>query len=92
MGYLIIVALVGGYPFQPQVARPLARPKFVPPAIVAEKAKIRLQPGQACAIPLLNVLPKGWHFDDNMVKKASPAPAWSKEIVQPPAPSCDDVK
>ena len=90
MGYLMIVALVGGYPFY-MPRPPRIQPRFVPPVVRQVPPRIALRPGQKCAIPLLNVLPNH-RFYDNMVKRLPPAPRPSPEIVEPPAPSCDDVK
>jgi hypothetical protein len=91
MGYFLIAAMVGGQPFWP--VPPRIQPKVTPPGVVWVKPRIALKPGQACAIPLLNVLPRRWGHDD-MVKRMAPPPPQEKspEIVTPPAPSCDDVK
>jgi hypothetical protein len=90
MGYFVLVAMLGGFP-PGQPPRPPV--KIVPPrTVVKVRPKIALKPGQACAIPLLNVLPKEWRGDDKMVKRIAPPPYPSGDVVAPPAPSCDDVK
>jgi len=55
--------------------------------------KVAIKPGQACAIPLRNVLAPGPDIDPKMVKKLPPDSRMfpMKEVVVP-APSCDDVK
>jgi len=89
MGYFMLAALAGAFPFGPQTPR--TAPKLVNPVVIS-KPKIVLKPGQVCAIPLLNVLPRNWNGDPHMVRKI-PAPfTSSKEVILPPAPSCDDVK
>lgn len=91
MGYYMLVAYIAGSPFfqlPPRVRPPLQAPQ----GFFNRTPKIALKPGQACAIPLLNVLPRGPGSDRGMVKHVPPAPVPSPEIVLPPAPSCDDVK
>jgi hypothetical protein len=62
-----------------------------PSAPMAEpKQGLSLQPGQPCAIPLLNVLPRG-NVDPKMILPAGPPVDARIRIVAPPAPSCDDV-
>jgi hypothetical protein len=91
MGYYMLVAYIAGSPFfqLPPGARP---PLRAPQGFFDRTRKITLKPGQLCAIPLLNVLPRGSGTDRGMVKHLPPTPVPSAEIVQLPAPSCDDVK
>ncbi len=92
MGYYMLVAYMAGSPFfhLPPGARP---PLQAPQGFFNRTTrKITLKPEQACAIPLLNVLPRGPGSDRAMVKHVPPTPVPSAEIVVPPAPSCDDVK
>ena len=91
MGYFVLIAFMGAYPFPPQqqLRNFLRHP--APQAVVNVKPGISLKPGQACAIPLVNALHGQWS-DDNMVKHLQPAPRPSADVVPPPAPSCDDVK
>ena len=92
MGYFVLLAALGGYPWA-QAAPPQGKMRNPPPpAVVYVRPKIVLRPGQACAIPLLNVLPKDWRGDDKMVKRVPPPPSPSADVVAPPAPSCDDVR
>jgi hypothetical protein len=91
MGYYILVAYMAGsslFQLPPRVRPPLK----APPGFFNRTPKIALKPGQACAIPLLNVRPRSPGSDGDMVKHLPPAPVPSPEIVPPPAPSCDDVK
>ena len=95
MGYLMILALAGAFPFTPQ---PRTQPKFVAPFRLNGKQMTVLKPGQACAIPLRNALRRDWGFD-NMVKQIPKPPAAQaaaepkdKMVVPPPAPSCDDAR
>jgi hypothetical protein len=53
--------------------------------------RMRLAPGQKCAIPLTNVLKKDATGDRMIFHPAAPRnPAAG--LVPPPAPSCDDVR
>ncbi|HXB69945.1 MAG TPA: hypothetical protein VNY05_16955 [Candidatus Acidoferrales bacterium] len=64
------------------------------PAAQPPRERISLKPGQACAIPLLNVL-RPENVDPKMILPSGPAVGARIEarirIVTPPAPSCDDV-
>jgi hypothetical protein len=53
--------------------------------------KITLAPGQACAIPLVNVLKKD-ATNDRMVVHPARGKNPGTIVVTPPAPSCDDVR
>jgi hypothetical protein len=96
-------------PASPEPAKPGAgfptRPpswKFFPdlksltaaPAVEPPRERISLKPGQACAIPLLNVLRRD-NVDPKMILPSGPAMGARMDakirIVAPPAPSCDDV-
>lgn len=79
MGYFMLITMVGALPYVPQRLA------------IAPEPKILLKPHQVCAIPLLNALKRPWNFDRAMVKQVPP-PAPSKDVVVPPAPSCDDVR
>ena len=90
MGYFMIVAIMGAYPIPLQ---PPVQPRFARPAIVTTKPKTALKPGQGCAIPLLNVLRPNWGRDPMTFRPRQPPPQqMSKDFVQPPSPSCDDVR
>ena len=90
MGYFALVAMLGGFPWGQPPQPPL---RTVPQRTVMKvRPRIALKPGQACAIPLLNVLPKDWRADEKMVKRIPSPPVPSADVVAPPAPSCDDVK
>jgi hypothetical protein len=89
MGYFMLAALAGAFPFGQQVPR--TAPKLATPVAIS-RPRIVLQPGQVCAIPLLNVLPRNWNGDRHMMVPVPGWPASSKEVIQPPAPSCDDVR
>ena len=90
MGYYLLVAMLGGFPPAQPPRAPL---KIVPPrTVVSVRPKITLKPGQACAIPLLNVLRKEWREDEKMVKHLPPPAYPSSDVAPVPAPSCDDVK
>jgi len=93
MGYFVIATFLGAYPFvrQPLVQQPRVEPRLAGPPIVLTRPKIALKPGQACAIPLLNVLRRTWGYD-RMAVPAPRARRSSPDIIAPPAPSCDDVK
>jgi hypothetical protein len=57
--------------------------------------KVTLAPGQACSIPLLNAAPKGGFTGDP--KMVVPRTQQLRNVdhmpvLQPPAPSCADVK
>lgn len=89
MGYLMLATLVvGAFPFGPPMPR--TPPRTVNPFIIG-RLKPLLKPGQVCAIPLVNVLPRRWHGDPRFVVPV-PAPVLPKDVVAPPAPSCDDVR
>jgi hypothetical protein len=91
MGYYMLVAYMAGSPFFPLPPR-VRPPLQAPQGFFNRTRTITLKPEQACAIPLLNVLPRGPGYDRGMVKHLPPTPVPSAEIVSPPAPSCDDVK
>jgi hypothetical protein len=98
MGYLLVVAFVGAYPFlqaPPGTFHSSPQLRIYPWAnrqVDTGRPKVTLKPGQACAIPLLNVLtPRNKNVD----RMAIPAPSFRPlpgDVVEPPAPSCDDVK
>jgi len=98
MGYLLVVAFVGAYPFLQAPPKPFPgspQLRIYPWAnrnLDIAKPKITLKPGQACAIPLLNVLQPRDKEIDRMVIPAPSFRASPQEVVEPPAPSCDDVK
>ena len=96
-------------PAPPEPARPgtgfPARPpswKFFPdlkslmaaPPVEPPRERISLKPGQACSIPLLNVLRRD-NVDPKMILPSGPMVGAKMDakirIVAPPAPSCDDV-
>lgn len=93
MGYFVIATFLGAYPFvqQPLVQQPHVEPRPVRPPIVLNRPKIALKPGQACAIPLRNVLRRRWGYD-RMAVPTPRAPRSSPDVIPPPAPSCDDMK
>ena len=89
MGYFMLATLVAGaFPFGP--LPPRMPPRTVNPAITG-RLKPLLKPGQVCAIPLVNVLPRRWNRDPRFVVPV-PAPVLPKDVVAPPVPSCDDVR
>lgn len=88
MGYIMLATLVGAFPFGSQWPRP--EPKPVNPVII-DRLRTALKPGQVCAIPLINVLPRRWNGDPRM-RIPIPKPVLPKDVVAPPAPSCDDVR
>ena len=61
--------------------------------VAPANGKVTLAPGQACAVPLSNVMPRG-----KLAPEPAPMPAPAPEGNFPikevplPAPSCDDVK
>ena len=60
MGYIMLATLVGAFPFGSQLPR--TEPKPVNPVII-DRLRTVLKPGQVCAIPLINVLPRKWNGD-----------------------------
>jgi hypothetical protein len=84
----MLATLVGAFPFGP--LPPRTPPQTVNPVIIGRMRSL-LKAGQVCAIPLVNVLPRRWTGDRRFVVPV-PAPVLPKDVMAPPAPSCDDVR
>ena len=89
MGYLVIAAVLGVYPFL-QPPQPRILPRNAPPQAIVVQPKALAEP-KLCAIPLTNVLRRNWGYDRMVVPHLLP-PRQKAEVVAPPAPSCDDVQ
>src|SRR6478752_7386822 len=98
MGYLLVVAFMGAYPFVQAPPGTFQRPPqlrlnpWASRQVNIAKPKITLKPGQACAIPLINVLRQRDKKIDPMIVPAPSFRPLPGDVVEPPAPSCDDVK
>jgi hypothetical protein len=93
MGCLLSAVLAAACPF-PQAAHTFQIRVPPPPNgrfVISGKPIVR-KPARVCAIPLLNALHgKTWDLD-RMAISPPPSPSWFRDIVVPPAPSCDDAK
>lgn len=87
MGYLVFAAVMGVYPFLPQ---PQVVPRNLRPPAIVIQPRVSQEP-KLCAIPLTNVLRRNWGYDRMVVPRLLPQ-RQKAEVVEPPAPSCDDVQ